>query len=130
MSSTTTTTTKGGRGKPKATKSVSRSQKAGLQFLVGQVAWFLKIDRFAQHVGFGFHVYLFTVLKHLHRRLRHLHHHHRLFNLFTRNLPISSPKTWYPNRKIFSNPSQSSPLHFHKETSKIFKLQNQNKNLP
>ncbi|KAJ6384419.1 hypothetical protein OIU78_027678 [Salix suchowensis] len=34
--------TKGGRGKPKATKSVSRSHKAGLQFPVGRIASYLK----------------------------------------------------------------------------------------
>jgi len=42
MSSKRTTTTKGGRGKPKASKSVSSSSKVGLQFPVGRIARFLK----------------------------------------------------------------------------------------
>ncbi|GMY16542.1 histone H2AX-like [Fagus crenata] len=65
MSSAATTTTKGGRGKPKATKSVSRSQKAGLQFPVGRVARFLKTGRYAQRVGSGSPVYLCAVLEYL-----------------------------------------------------------------
>ncbi|KAJ6683802.1 hypothetical protein OIU85_007494, partial [Salix viminalis] len=38
------TSTKGGRGKPKASKYVSRSQQAGLQFPVGKIARFLNAD--------------------------------------------------------------------------------------
>ncbi|KAG6701529.1 hypothetical protein I3842_08G169700 [Carya illinoinensis] len=45
--------TKGGRGKPKASKSVSRSQKAGLQF------------PYAERVGAGAPVYLSAVLEYL-----------------------------------------------------------------
>ncbi|XP_031250873.1 histone H2AX-like [Pistacia vera] len=57
--------TKGGRGKSKNTKSVSRSHKAGLQFPVGRVARFLKKGRYAQRVGCGSPVYLSAVLEYL-----------------------------------------------------------------
>lgn len=57
--------TKGGRGKPKATKSVSRSQKAGLQFPVGRIARFLKAGKYAERVGAGAPVYLSAVLEYL-----------------------------------------------------------------
>ncbi|CAN1232322.1 Probable histone H2AXb [Linum perenne] len=50
--------TKGGRGKAKATKSVSRSSKAGLQFPVGRIARFLKAGKYAERVGAGAPVYL------------------------------------------------------------------------
>ncbi|KAK6141300.1 hypothetical protein DH2020_024936 [Rehmannia glutinosa] len=50
MSSNAPATTKGGRGKPKATKSVSRSSKAGLQFPVGRIARFLKAGKYAERV--------------------------------------------------------------------------------
>ncbi|XP_014496399.1 histone H2AX [Vigna radiata var. radiata] len=56
---------KGGRGKPKTTKSVSRSSKAGLQFPVGRVARYLKAGRYAQRVGSGSPVYLTAVLEYL-----------------------------------------------------------------
>ncbi|TKY62505.1 Histone H2AX [Spatholobus suberectus] len=59
------TTTKGGRGKPKTSKSVSRSSKAGLQFPVGRVARYLKAGRYAQRVGSGSPVYLSAVLEYL-----------------------------------------------------------------
>ncbi|XP_027350591.1 histone H2AX-like [Abrus precatorius] len=59
------TTTKGGRGKPKTSKSVSRSTKAGLQFPVGRVARYLKAGRYAQRVGSGSPVYLSAVLEYL-----------------------------------------------------------------
>ncbi|XP_059438988.1 histone H2AX-like [Corylus avellana] len=65
MSSAAATTTKGGRGKPKATTSVTRSQKAGLQFPVGRIARFLKTGRYAQRVGSGSPVYLSAVLEYL-----------------------------------------------------------------
>ena len=45
--------TKGGRGKPKASKSVSRSQKAGLEFPVGKIARFLKGGKYVERVGTG-----------------------------------------------------------------------------
>ncbi|XP_077218977.1 histone H2AX-like [Tasmannia lanceolata] len=58
--------TKGsGRGKPKASKSVSRSQKAGLQFPVGRIARFLKAGKYADRVGAGAPVYLSAVLEYL-----------------------------------------------------------------
>ena len=57
--------TKGGRGKPKATKSVSRSHKAGLQFPVGRIARFLKAGKYAERVGAGAPVYLSAVLEYL-----------------------------------------------------------------
>ncbi|KAK7336693.1 hypothetical protein VNO77_17239 [Canavalia gladiata] len=59
------TTTKGGRGKPKTTKSVSKSSKAGLQFPVGRIARYLKAGRYAQRVGSGSPVYLSAVLEYL-----------------------------------------------------------------
>ena len=56
----------GGRGKAKpATKSVSRSSKAGLQFPVGRVARFLKTGKYAERVGGGAPVYLAAVLEYL-----------------------------------------------------------------
>jgi len=70
MSSAAATTTKGGRGKPKATKSVTRSQKAGLQFPVGRIARFLKTGRYAQRVGSGSPVYLSAVLEYLAAEVR------------------------------------------------------------
>ncbi|XP_052191986.1 histone H2AX-like [Diospyros lotus] len=57
--------TKGGRGKPKASKSVSRSHKAGLQFPVGRIARFLKAGKYAERVGAGAPVYLSAVLEYL-----------------------------------------------------------------
>ncbi|KAI5424232.1 histone H2AX [Lathyrus oleraceus] len=61
-----TANTKGGRGKPKtATKSVSRSSKAGLQFPVGRIARFLKAGKYAERVGAGAPVYLSAVLEYL-----------------------------------------------------------------
>ncbi|XP_019164418.1 PREDICTED: histone H2AX-like isoform X1 [Ipomoea nil] len=54
-----------GRGKPKATKSTSRSQKAGLQFPVGRIARFLKAGKYADRVGAGAPVYLAAVLEYL-----------------------------------------------------------------
>ena len=56
----------GGRGKAKpATKSVSRSSKAGLQFPVGRIGRYLKKGRYAQRVGTGAPVYLAAVLEYL-----------------------------------------------------------------
>ncbi|XP_059625787.1 histone H2AX-like [Cornus florida] len=65
--SSAATSTKGlsGRGKPKASKSVTRSAKAGLQFPVGRVARYLKKGRYAQRVGSGSPVYLSAVLEYL-----------------------------------------------------------------
>lgn len=60
-----TVSTKGGRGKPKSSKSVSRSQKAGLQFPVGRIARFLKAGKYADRVGAGAPVYLSAVLEYL-----------------------------------------------------------------
>ncbi|KAF9620127.1 hypothetical protein IFM89_010786 [Coptis chinensis] len=56
---------KGGRGKPKSTKTVSRSSKAGLQFPVGRIARFLKAGKYAERVGAGAPVYLSAVLEYL-----------------------------------------------------------------
>ncbi|CAM8896995.1 unnamed protein product [Rhodiola kirilowii] len=58
-------TTKGGRGKPKSSKSVSKSSKAGLQFPVGRIARFLKAGKYAERVGAGAPVYLSAVLEYL-----------------------------------------------------------------
>ena len=63
--STTSASAKSGRGRKKASKPVSRSQKAGLQFPVGRVARFLKAGRYAQRVGAGAPVYLSAVLEYL-----------------------------------------------------------------
>ncbi|KAG6750563.1 hypothetical protein POTOM_045059 [Populus tomentosa] len=57
--------TRGGRGKPKASKAVSRSQKAGLQFPVGRIARFLKTGKYAERLGAGSPVYLSAVLEYL-----------------------------------------------------------------
>ena len=55
---------KGGRGKT-ATKSVSRSAKAGLQFPVSRIGRYLKKGRYAKRVGGGAPVYLASVLEYL-----------------------------------------------------------------
>lgn len=68
--SSTGGTTKGGRGKPKSSKSVSRSQKAGLQFPVGRIARFLKAGKYAERVGAGAPVYLSAVLEYLAAEVR------------------------------------------------------------
>ena len=58
---------KGGRGKGKssASRPVSRSSKAGLQFPVGRIARFMKAGRYAERVGAGAPVYLAAVLEYL-----------------------------------------------------------------
>ncbi|KAM3693684.1 hypothetical protein ACB098_07G002300 [Castanea mollissima] len=56
---------KGGRGKPKSLKSVSQSQKVGLQFPVGHIARFLKAGKYAERVGARTLIYLFAVLEYL-----------------------------------------------------------------
>jgi histone H2A len=61
----TGSSTKGGRGKPKASKSVSRSKRAGLLFPVGRVARFLKAGKYAERVNAGAPVYLAAVLEYL-----------------------------------------------------------------
>jgi len=60
-------TGKGGRGKGKssASRPVSRSNKAGLQFPVGRIARFMKNGRYAERVGAGAPVYLAAVLEYL-----------------------------------------------------------------
>ena len=63
--SSTDVPAKGGRGKKSATKSVTRSHKAGLQFPVGRIARYLKKGRYAQRVGSGSPVYLSAVLEYL-----------------------------------------------------------------
>jgi histone H2A len=65
MSSPGAATGGGGRGKSKASKSISRSQKAGLQFPVGRIARFLKAGKYAERVGAGAPVYLAAVLEYL-----------------------------------------------------------------
>jgi hypothetical protein len=65
MSSPGAATGGGGRGKSKGSKSVSRSQKAGLQFPVGRIARFLKAGKYAERVGAGAPVYLAAVLEYL-----------------------------------------------------------------
>ena len=57
---------KAGRGKgKKATKSVTRSARAGLQFPVGRLSRFLREGKFASRVGGGAPVYLAAVLEYL-----------------------------------------------------------------
>ena len=56
---------KGGWGKKTGGKSISRSDKAGLQFPVGRVARFLKKGRYAARTGGGAPVYLAAVLEYL-----------------------------------------------------------------
>ena len=63
--SSTGGSTKGGRGKQKASKFVSRSQRAGLQFPVGRVARFLKARKYAKRVNAGAPVYLSALLEYL-----------------------------------------------------------------
>jgi len=55
---------KGGRGKT-AGKSMSRSEKAGLQFPVGRVARYMRTQRVAQRIGSGAPVYMAAVLEYL-----------------------------------------------------------------
>jgi len=57
---------KGGRGKTgAASKAVSRSSRAGLQFPVGRIARYLKQGKYAERVGAGAPVYLAAVLEYL-----------------------------------------------------------------
>jgi histone H2A len=57
---------KGGRGKTGgASKAVSRSSRAGLQFPVGRIARYLKQGKYAERVGAGAPVYLAAVLEYL-----------------------------------------------------------------
>merc|ERR1712025_158951 len=54
-----------GKGKSSASRPVSRSTRAGLQFPVGRVARHLRQGRHAQRVGAGAPVYLAAVLEYL-----------------------------------------------------------------
>ena len=56
---------KGGRGKGGASRPVSRSAKAGLQFPVGRIARFLKQGRYAERIGAGAPVYMAAILEYL-----------------------------------------------------------------
>jgi histone H2A len=56
---------KGGRGKSKGGKQVSRSSKAGLQFPVGRIHRHLRGGNYADRVGAGAPVYLAAVLEYL-----------------------------------------------------------------
>ncbi len=56
---------KGGRGKGKSHRAVSRAAKAGLQFPVGRIARYLKRGRYASRVGAGAPVYAAAVLEYL-----------------------------------------------------------------
>ena len=56
---------RGGKGKASASRPVSRSAKAGLQFPVGRIARFLRQGRHAERVGAGAPVYLAAVLEYL-----------------------------------------------------------------
>ncbi|KAL2236524.1 histone H2AX-like [Sesamum indicum] len=65
MRTTATASTKGSRGKSKASKYVSRSSKAGLQFPVGRIARFLKVGNYSDRISAGAPVYLSAVLEYL-----------------------------------------------------------------
>ena len=56
---------RGGRGKSKGGKNVSRSERAGLQFPVGRIARFLREGRYSPRVGAGAPVYMGAVLEYL-----------------------------------------------------------------
>merc|ERR1712010_76424 len=56
---------RGGKGKSSASRPVSRSAKAGLQFPVGRVARHLRNSRAAARVGAGAPVYMAAVLEYL-----------------------------------------------------------------
>ena len=56
---------RGGKGKASASRPVSRSARAGLQFPVGRIARFLRQGRHAERVGAGAPVYLAAVLEYL-----------------------------------------------------------------
>ena len=56
---------RGGKGKASASRPVSRSARAGLQFPVGRCARFLKTGKYADRVGAGAPVYLAAVLEYL-----------------------------------------------------------------
>ena len=56
---------RGGKGKASASRQVSRSARAGLQFPVGRIARFLRKGRHADRVGAGAPVYLAAVLEYL-----------------------------------------------------------------
>jgi histone H2A len=56
---------RGGKGKASASRPVSRSAKAGLQFPVGRIARFLKQGRYAERIGAGAPVYMAAVLEYL-----------------------------------------------------------------
>ena len=56
---------RGGKGKASASRPVSRSAKAGLQFPVGRIARFLRSGRYGEIVGAGAPVYLAAVLEYL-----------------------------------------------------------------
>ena len=56
---------KGGRGKSKGTKSISKSTRAGLQFPVGRINSLLKKGRYAKRTGGGAPVYMAAVLEYL-----------------------------------------------------------------
>ena len=58
---------KGGRGKGKssASRPVSRSSKAGLQFPVGRIGRYLRQGKYATRMGAGAPVYLAAVLEYL-----------------------------------------------------------------
>ncbi|KAG5516654.1 hypothetical protein RHGRI_037403 [Rhododendron griersonianum] len=59
-----TAASKGGRSKPKASKSVARSSKAALQFPVDKSAHSLKANKYTEHVGTT-PVYLSAILEYL-----------------------------------------------------------------
>ena len=88
---------KGGWGKKTGGKSISRSDKAGLQFPVGRVARFLKKGRYAARTGGGAPVYLAAVLEYLCAEILELAGNAARDNKKSRIVPaysIGSPKRW------------------------------------
>nr|GEW96370.1 histone H2A.1 [Tanacetum cinerariifolium] len=55
----------GRKGARERKKAVTKSVKAGLQFPVGRIGWFLKKGRYAQRTGSGAPIYLVAVLEYL-----------------------------------------------------------------
>ena len=54
-----------GRGKPKGTKSKTRSSRAGLQFPVGRIHRLLRKGNYSKRVGSGAPVYMAAVMEYL-----------------------------------------------------------------
>merc|ERR1712207_93538 len=62
---TKTTTMAKGKGKGKGKSSMTRSARAGVQFPVGRIAWYMRQGVYAKRVGAGAPVYVAAVLEYL-----------------------------------------------------------------